>query len=147
VDNPTFKKDYEEYLKKLKKRKTNIQPIISEEITDLKAFDVDEISRISNNITLEKINKIQEKSGSSSQLASLINRFLFFKEIGYVEKLDLRKNLWLQLHELDELEIFLNIWTLYRIFIRDDASITAEWIEKLHLNWAIDIKNSISVNE
>ena len=57
--------------------------------------------------------------------------------------MDIRKHLWAQRYELDELEIFLNIWALYRLFITEDESISEDWIENLHLNWAEEIKNQL----
>jgi hypothetical protein len=142
-ENKAIEKDYSNYLLGLTRKTPNTLPSRTNELEDLNSLDVDGINRLSNDISIDKIDAMEREFGYSTKLASLVNRFLFFKDIAYVQEMDIRKHLWVQRYELDELEIFLNIWALYRMFIAEDESISKDWIENLHLHWAEEIKNQL----
>ena len=109
-------------------------------------MDIDEINQSARHLTLEKLKSLDIISSNRTQYLSLANRYIFSRDIGYIKEIDIRKHLFELRYELDELEIFYNIWAIHSLFIDNNTERAEKWNKTLNLQWAIDIKNSLSVN-
>ena len=109
-------------------------------------MDIDKINSSARHLTLEKLKSLDIISGNRTQYLLLANRYMFSRDIGYVKDIDIRKHLFELRYELDELEIFYNIWALHSLFIDNNNERCVKWNKTLNLQWAIEIKKSLSEN-
>jgi len=143
-DNPTINDEFKKFLIQEESSKHKIKKNNEFTLSDLNSTDIDTLNSISFDLTKEKLIAISGQNAYSSQYATLVNRYLFREDLEYISDLNIQNHLWLLRFELDELEIFLNLWTLYHLFIKNDNEITNDYVDILHLQWAIDIKNKLS---
>ncbi len=139
ANNPSINQEYQRYIEKnhVVNGKFN-----KNEDFDFEIFDFDELNSVANNLSREKLKQMETNSNKQTQVSIWTNRFLFYKDLTFLEDLDIHKHLWCLRFELDELELFLNLFVLNSIFLKDD-DVSVSWIEILHLQWAIDIKNQL----
>jgi hypothetical protein len=146
-NNKPFKELYTKHINSVKrntpkyKYKKNETVFLNEDI-----MDIDEINSSARHLTLEKLKSLDIISSNRTQYLSLANRYMFSRDIGYVKEIDIRKHLFELRYELDELEIFFNIWALHSLFIDNNNERSEKWNKILNLQWAIDIKKSLSEN-
>ena len=146
-NNKPFKELYTKHLNSVKRNtpkyqyKKNETVFLNEDI-----MDIDKINSSARHLTLEKLKSLDIISGNRTQYLLLANRYMFSRDIGYVKDIDIRKHLFELRYELDELEIFYNIWALHSLFIDNNNERCEKWNKTLNLQWAIDIKKSLSEN-
>jgi hypothetical protein len=146
-NNKPFKELYTRYLNSVK-RNTRKPGFKNNDtgFSNVEIMEIGEINSSARSISLEKLRSLDIISSNRNQYLSLVNRYLFFKDIGYIEEIDIRKHLFELRYELDELEIFCNIWALHSLFIDNNSERAEKWNKTLNLQWAIDINKSLSAN-
>lgn len=143
-NNKPFNELYTLYLNSVKRntRKTRFNNN-DNDFSNVEILEIGEINSSARSISLEKLKSLDTISGNRNQYLSLVNRYMFFKDIGYIKEIDIRKHLFELRYELDELEIFYNIWALHSLFIDNNNARAEKWNKTLNLQWAIDIKNQL----
>jgi hypothetical protein len=146
-ENIKFNEIFIEYLNFVKENMTKSESKkIDSDFINNELMEIGDINSSARNLSLEKLRSLDITSINRNQFLSLVNRYMFFKDIGYVKEINIRKHLFELRFELDELEIFFNIWTLHSLFIDNKIELAEKWNETLNIQWALNIKNSFSEN-